>query len=462
MSRRTSRREFLATTGAAGLAGAGMLLLPERTWGDPKGANEKLNVAVIGAGGRGSANWSAVAGAGENIVAICDIDEKMAAKCREKFPQAPFYTDFRKMLEKEGKGIDAVLVSTPDHTHAVAGVMAMRMGKHVYCEKPLTHSVYEARLMKKVAAEMKVATSMGNQGTAENGLRTAVEVVQSGAIGPVKEVHVWTNRPVWKTGMTRPTETVEVPKTIDWECFIGPAAMKPYHPSIHPFQWRGYWDYGTGALGDMACHTANMAFMACKLGYPIAVEAVSDTLNPDTFPAWSTVTYHFPARGDLPPLKWVWYDGKRDGGKVQNLPPEEITSKLPKDKKKSKDGQEVEALASSGSVLIGEKGMVYSPNDYGASFKLLPAKDFEGYKPPTPTLPRSPGHHKEWINACKGGPAAMANFDYAAFLTEVVVLGNVAIKLGKKIDWDGPNMKATNCPEAEALVKPEMRKGWEL
>jgi predicted dehydrogenase len=333
----------------------------------------------------------------------------------------------------------------------------MKMGKHVYCQKPLTHSVFEARQMREIAAKHKVATQMGNQGTAASGLRRAVEVIQSGAIGPVREVHVWTNRPVWPQApniVARPTETSPPPAHVHWDLFLGPAPERPYSAVYHPFKWRGWWDFGTGALGDMACHTANMAFMALKLGYPTSVVAESGELNPETFPAWATINFSFPARGDMPPVKFVWYEGSKDGGKTKNLPAPELSHGL--------------KVSDSGSLLVGDKGTLFSPNDYGADFKLLLEKDFEGYKDPPQTLPRHENGNtddnmkREWVAAAKGGPPAMSNFDYAGLLTESILLGNVAMRVGKKIDWDGPGMKVTNCPEAAQYIQNEYRKGWSL
>jgi predicted dehydrogenase len=449
----SNRREFLQQTTAAGLSFwvAGGLAAAES-----KAANEKINIACIGVGGKGSSDTDQAGNHG-NIVALCDIDDRHLDAKAARFPQAKKYNDFRKMLEEMDKGIDAVTVSTPDHTHAVASIMAMKMGKHVYCQKPLTHSVFEARKMREIARDCKVATQMGNQGTAEDGLRTAVEIVQSGAIGPVREAHVWTNRPVWPQapGLTKRPKEEECPKYVHWDLFLGPAPERPYSPAYHPFKWRGFWDYGTGALGDMACHTANMAFMALKLGYPTSIVAESGELNDETYPAWARITFEFPARGDMPPVKFFWYEGKRDGKKV--LPPDNLLSQVLK---------QGESLADSGSLLLGDKGILFSPNDYGASFKLLPQDAFANYKNPEQTLPRNgkgdDGMKAEWVKAIKGGPPAMSNFDYAAMLTETILLGNVAIRVGKKLEWDGPNLRVTNCPEAEKFIKREYRKGWTL
>ncbi len=454
MARKSSRRQFLRTTTYAGTSlwvlgsgGCGDFLMTPR----PRriSPNEKMNVAGIGAGGKGTSDI-ADASKGNNVVAVCDIDDGQAAGTMKSFPNATFFRDFRVMLDKMGKEIDAVTVSTPDHQHAVATMMAMKMGKHVYTQKPLTRDVYEARALTEAAKKYPVVTQMGNQGTAEDGLREAVEVVQSGAIGGVREVHVWTNRPVWPQGIARPTDTPPVPANLDWDLWLGTAPERPYHPAYHPFKWRGWWDFGTGALGDMACHTANMAFMALDLRYPTSVQAkCADDLNDETFPSWSVVEYEFPARGDLPALKWFWYDG---GGNKPAWVNEKLT--------KLAHGADIPG---SGSLLIGDKGTLFSPNDYGAAYKLLPEKDFEGYKPPTPWLPRVGGRHaEEWLKACKGEGQTMSNFGYAGPLTETVVLGCVALKAGQKILWDGPRMRITNLPEANQFLRRKYRKGWTL
>jgi len=347
----------------------------------------------------------------------------------------------------------------------------------------LTHDVYEARLMRETARKMKVATQMGNQGTAEDGLRRAVEQLRGGVIGPVKEVHVWTNRPIWPQGAEailkvpavnaaamaalykKPIGDLpypEAPKNIHWDLFLGPAKERPYTPGLHPFAWRGWWDFGTGALGDMACHTANMAFMALKLGSPTTIEAKDvDNLNPETYPTQAHIIFTFPARGDdMPAVTFHWYEGQRGGRKM--LPPENLLQKVLKPGEK---------LSDSGSMLVGETGILFSPNDYGASYRIVPKKEGEATKEVEVSLPRrdkslANGTDEwmkyEWIRAIRGGPAPLSNFDYAATLTETILLGNVAVRAGKKIEWNGELLKATNCPEADAFIKREYRKGWTL
>jgi predicted dehydrogenase len=481
MTRPTNRREFLQ---ASALTGVGFWVAGRDALASAvsKSPNEQVNFACIGVGGKGSSDTEQAARFG-NIVALCDIDDNSLNRMGEKFSQARKYNDFRKMLEEMDKQIDAVTVSTADHTHAPASLMAMKMGKHVYCQKPLTHSVYEARLMRETARKQRVSTQMGNQGTAENGLRRAVEIIRAGVIGPVREVHVWTNRPIWPQGadgilknqavraaalaalhgrdpgtLPRPA----VPGNVHWDLFLGPAPERPYDPCYHPFAWRGWWDFGTGALGDMACHTANMAFLALKLAHPTSVvaEEVED-VNPETAPVGARIAYQFPKREEMPEVRFVWYEGINRSRK-RYLPPDDLLNKVLKPDEKISD---------SGSMLVGEKGILFSPNDYGAQYKLLPEKDFEGYKGPDETLPRitSKEHpnidenmKREWVAAIKEGNAALAmsNFDYAAMLTETILLGNVAIRTGKKLEWDGPNLKATNCPEADQYVRREYRKGW--
>ena len=441
-----SRREFIGNASASAFA---FTFLPKRVWG----ANERLNMASIGVGGKGGSD-SSQAGELGDMVALCDIDDNTLRRRAEKSPRAVLYNDFRIMLEEMDKSIDAVTVSTPDHTHAPAAVMAMRLGKHVYCQKPLTHTVYEARLMRETAQGYKVATQMGNQGTAENGLREAVEVIRSGAIGPVREAHVWTNRPVWPQApgvVSRPTERPPVPAHVHWDEFLGPAKDRPYHGAYHPFKWRGWWDFGTGALGDMACHTANMAFMALNLGYPDSVYAENGPLNPETYPAWATVKFQFPKRGYLPPVDFYWYEGKLPNGE-KNLPPKELFHG--------------NTPTGCGSLLVGDKGVLYSPNDYGARYTLLPEDQFEGYEKPAPSLQRNgrgdQGMKEEWVEAIKGGRPAMSNCNYAGLLTETLLLGNIAMRSNKKLLWDGPNLRFTNSDAANQFIHKTYRDGWEL
>jgi predicted dehydrogenase len=490
MASRMNRRRFLTlTAGAAGYFYTATAVSALRAAAGP---NDKIHFAGIGVGGKGASDIAPCGRLGE-VVALCDIDDGRVDSMGQQFPSAKKYFDFRKMLDEMGKQIDAVTVSTPDHNHAPASVMAMKMKKHVYCQKPLTHTVFEARKMRQVAKEMGVATQMGNQGSAENGLRRAVELVQAGIIGPVKEVHVWTNRPIWPQApevTKRPPES-PVPQGVHWEQFIGPAPLRPYAKyedgkgAYHPFAWRGWWDFGTGALGDMACHTANMAFRALKLGYPTSIVADATDVNPETYPSSAKITFEFPARDEMPPVTFTWYEGKRDGKKL--LPPQEVATKalaaLPtaaasnpenESQGKGKKGRRgnrrrnTTRLVDSGSILVGEKGLIYSPDDYGAEFFLYPAADHKGVNRTKPEkLPSNgggdDGMKREWVEAMKGGTPAYSNFDFAAMLTEAILLGNIAIRMnGQKLEWDGPGLKFTNNEKANSFVHYEYRKGWTL
>ncbi|HOX57924.1 MAG TPA: Gfo/Idh/MocA family oxidoreductase [Candidatus Paceibacterota bacterium] len=450
-------------------------------------ATDKLNIGVIGAGGKGASDTECCAG--ENIVALCDVDERATAARRAKYPNAKIYQDWRKMLDQE-KSLDAVVVSTPDHTHAIAAATAMRLGKHVYCQKPLTQTIYEARLLRKLAKQCNVRTQMGNQGSAEDGLRRTVEIIQAGLIGPVREVHVWTNRPIWPQGMDQPPGSDPVPDRLDWDGWLGPAPLRPYKAEwpekpmsggrrrrgsiYHPFAWRGWQDFGTGALGDMACHTANMPFRALNLGYPTEVEATSSAINRESYPLKSTIRFQFPSRGDQPPVTFWWYDGgdpkpdhpyDHDGS---NKPPMEVVA----------DVQEMmDKIPGSGCLLVGDNGKLFSPDDYGAQFflklkgekELTDGKTHQAVKNIPQTIPRNPfqgtadqRHHLEWIAACKGGPPGYSDFEIAAYLTEIILLGCVALRAGRKIEWDGPNMLAKNAPEAAQFIRRKPRKGWDF
>ncbi len=434
----TTRRDFLKGAAAGGL---GILFLTNSRTAFAYEANEKLNVAGIGCGGKGHSDIGPCAQAGENIVALCDADFGRAGDAFRDWPNAKRYHDFRVMFDEMGDQIDAVTVSTPDHFHAIAAVTAMRMGKHCFCQKPLTHTLYEARLMRDTARKYKVATQMGNQGTAESGLREAVEVIKAGALGNIREVHIWSNRPVWPQGMNRPTETPPIPKDLDWDVWLGPAPVRPYNPTYLPFNWRGWVDFGCGAIGDMGCHTMNMPFMALDLSNPISVEAEVQGKTAEAYPNKSVVRYTFPHANALQPYRLTWYDG---GMK----PPSRV---LP--------GRD---MPGSGCVIIGDEGYLYTPDDYGSRYELLPAAKYDGYKKPVPTLPRSPGHYTEWLRACRGGEPAMSNFDYASALTEFALLGNLAVLVGEPIYWDSKAMRAIGCPKADEFINMPYRKGWKL
>ena len=464
-----TRRQFIHTTAIAGAA-----MFAGCASNKPRriAPNEKLNIGVVGVMGKGSTDTDHCAT--ENIVALCDVDSARCASQLKKYPNARFYTDWREMLAKETT-LDAVIVSTPDHTHAAIAAEAIRLGKHVYCQKPLTQTVHEARLLRKLAKQNGVVTQMGNQGSAEDGLRRAVEIVQAGLIGQVREVHVWSNRPVWPQGMDRPTGSDPIPATMNWDLWLGPAQDRPFKKdAYHDFKWRGWQDFGTGALGDMACHTANMPFRALKLGYPTEIEAWSSGINKESYPLKSRIRFQFPAREGLAPVSFHWYDGgdpkaenpfTHDGN---NKPAKEITAEIE---------EMMGEVPGSGCVLIGDKGKLFSPDDYGAKFflklngekELLNGKDHPAVKAIPQTIPRNAftgetdfRHHQEWIAGCKGGPVPYSNFEIAGYLTEIILLGCIALRVGKKLEWDGPNMRATNAPEAAQYVKRNNRKGWAL
>ncbi len=318
--------------------------------------------------------------------------------------------------------------------------MAMRLGKHVYCEKPLAYCVHEARVMREVARQYKVATQMGNQGMGSSGTRRTIEILRSGVIGKIREVHLWTDRPIWPQGIDRPTDTPPVPPHLHWDLWIGPAPFRPYHPIYHPFRWRGWIDFGTGALGDIGCHVFPLSFLSLRLEYPVWVQAVSSGHNKETFPRWSIVQYEFPARGDLPPVRLTWYDGGQK-------PSADLLKEVLKG----------ETIPENGSLYIGDKGVMFNG-------KLLPADRFKDYQPPEPTLPRAPqdNHYLEWVIACKTGSPTMSNFEFASLVAEAVLLGNVALLTQQKVDWEPETMTAKGCPEAKPLIKREYRKGWSL
>ncbi len=441
-STRVTRRTFVGSAAASALA---FTYLPRRVFG----ANERLNVAGIGVGGKGAGDVRDVAAAGCNIVALCDVDEQRAAGTFKQFPQARRYADFRVMLEKQ-KDIDAVTISTPDHTHAPASIMAMKLGKHVYCQKPLTHSIYEARRMAETAKKYSVATQMGNQAHAGEPIRRAVELVRAGMIGPVHEVHTWTNRPIWPQGITERPPAQPVPSTLDWDLWLGPAPKRDYNSAYVPFAWRGWWDFGTGALGDMACHIMDMPYWALELGAPTSVEAQSEGNTAESPPWWATITYEFPARGAQPPVKFTWYDGYKGPDRKsapQNFPPEEVM-----------EGQNP---AKWDVALVGEKGKMYF-NRGNTNWVITPQSIIEGFAQPEKTLPRVPNEDAEWVAACKGGPAALSNFAYAGPFTEMVLLGNVAIRAGRKITWDAQKLTCRNDSDADQYLRREYRQGWTL
>lgn len=436
---RLSRRRFLSASAAASSAlalGAWVNVAPAA---QSKSPNEKLNLAGVGTTGRAGANLQELSY--ENLVCMADVDSNNLDKAAVKFSEARKYRDFREMLDKEAGKIDAVVVGTPDHTHAPAAAMALRMGKHTYCEKPLTHTVVEARTLANLAKEKKLVTQMGNQIHAGDNYRRVVELIQAGSIGDVGEVHVWANAVY--TGAKFTTNT-EAPKNLDWNLWLGPAPERPYSEGVHPFFWRRFWDYGTGSLGDFGCHYMDLPHWALDLRGPSSVEAAGPEYDPVSCPAWCIAKYEYPARGKFPACQLTWYDsGKK---------PEEKLAALMHSKVKP-------STWNSGVLFVGSKGLLLA--NYGEHY-LFPEDKYVDFKRPEQTIPKSIGHHREWTNAIRNGGPTTTNFDYAGALTEAVLLGTVAYRHGSKIEWDSANLKITNAPDAAKWLHKEYRKGWTL
>ncbi|MFO0880950.1 MAG: Gfo/Idh/MocA family oxidoreductase [Gemmataceae bacterium] len=436
MQSRSTRRHFLMSAAALGAAGLGVR--PSLALADKKPApSERLRVGAIGIAGQGAGDLASIAAAGAEIVALCDVHEDRAevVNYRKRFDKAKFYTDFRKMID--AGGLDAVMVATPDHTHAPATLAALRANLHAFCEKPLTHTVEEARLVAETAAKMKRVTQMGTQIHAGGNYRRVVELIQGGAIGPVREAHVWVGKD-WGGG-DRPKDTPPVPKGLHWDLWLGPVAERPYHPIYVPANWRRFWVFGGGTLNDMACHYMDLPFWALKLRHPTHVEAEGPKPHAETAARQLIVRYQFPERGSMPACKLNWYDGGKR--------PKQVT-----------DGSLGIKWGGDGVLFVGDKGMLIA--DYG-SYRLLPEEKFKGFTPPKQTIPNSIGHYKEWVEACKSNGPTTCNFDYSGALTESVLLGTVAYRLGKPFDWDGKTLKASE-PDAERFLRKAYRKGWEL
>jgi len=449
----TSRRSFLAATAGAAL---GVTSIPRHVLGKPGQTppSERVNVAGIGVGGMGGGDIATFAKLGCNIVALCDVDEARAAGSFNAHPKARRYKDFREMLDKEARHIDAVTVGTPDHIHAVAAMAAIRAGKHVYVQKPLTHTLHECRELTKAARAAKVVTSMGNQGHASEGSRLTNEWIGAGVIGEVREVHVWSDRAgrLWKQGIGRPTDTPAPPKTLDWNLWLGPIRERPYHQAYAPVGWRGWWDFGTGALGDMGCHIIDHPVWALNLGAPMSVEARTtidgtqldgNKVNFETYPIAAVITYQFPARGKLPPVTMTWYDGGL-------MPP--TPAEMPA-------GQH---LSGNGVLYVGSKGKMFH-GSHGGMPQLLPGSLLEQARAVSKTMERSPGHYEEWVRACKGGQRPVANFDYSGPMTETVLLGVLALRSpGTRLEWDSDKLRVKNSSELNQYIHTEYRKGWSL
>ncbi len=439
-----NRRTFVRASAAA----ATFSVLPRRIRAAAS-ANEKLNIAAVGIGGQGAADLGAHAA--DNIVALCDVDADYAAHTFNDYPRARRYTDFRVMFDQE-KNIDAVIVATPDHLHAVVTMTALKLGKHVYCEKPLTRTVHEARAIASAARDAKVATQMGNQGMQFAGNRQLDDWIRDGAIGAVREVHVWSDRPTqrgkmplwWPQGIERPGDTPPVPTTLDWDKWLGPAPFRPYHSAYAPFRWRGWWDFGSGGLGDMGIHNLAPVFHALKLGAPESVSGSSTALVSDSVPLASLVQYRFPARGDLVPVTLHWYDG----GLLPPRPDElETGSDLdPED----------------GALFIGDKGKILVEG-WGGEHPRILAGGKEKYRRPLSDESALQRHHDEWVTACKTGSPTKSNFAFAGPLTEAVLLGSVCIRNGgKKLLWDNASLRITNDTRANSLLHYNYREGWAL
>ena len=448
-----SRREFMGRSAAAA---AGLMIVPRHVLGGPGycAPSDTLNIGCIGVGGKGSSDILSCSG--ENIVALCDIDDTQMARFlksdrntpeqKAMYDKAGKFRDFRVMLEEE-KSIDAVTVSTPDHTHAVAAMTAMKMGKHAFVQKPLTHTIKEARILARTAGEMDVVTQMGNQGHAGEEGRLINEWLWDGAIGDVHEVHCFTNRPIWPQGIEAPKEIPSVPSTLDWNVWLGPARFRPYHPAYHPFKWRGFWDFGTGALGDMGAHILDHPFWALKLGHPTTVQASSTPYTKDSCPLAEIVTYEFPQRGEMPPVTLKWFDGGLMPPRPEGL----------------EDGRMM-GDSGGGGIFYGSKAMLmYST--YGKNPRIVPEAKMKEYQRPEKTIPRSPGIQLEWIEAIKAGKKSSTDFSYSGMLTEVMLLGNAAVRVQEhktKLEWDSEKMEFTNLPEANQYLHFEYRTGWSL
>ncbi len=464
-----------------------------------KSPNEKLNIASIGAGGKADSD---ITGCNkENIVALCDVDEARAAKKFKEYEKVPKFSDFRKMLDKEHKNIDAVIVTIPDFMHATAAISAMQLGKHVYVQKPLVRTVWEARAMLEASKKYGVATQMGNQGYSNEGTRQVAEILWSGAIGDVKEVHAWTDRPWWPQGVTEIPAPTPTPATLDWQSWLGSAADRPFttggegYPNQYgnfyqPFNWRGFYDFGCGALGDMACHILGAPNLALRLGTsaPTTVECISkEGTSNFMFPKKSVIKYTFPARGSMPPVTIFWHDGLKESPKIDGVPSGELLGDLPSRPRRASDPPRTPAASTgyvgrvfnwaayedaiapetrptqpNGSLFIGDKGMM-TTGTYGEQTRLLPvAEKMRDYKMPEPMLTRSPGHYQDWLRACKGGDPACSNFNAAVPFVEWMLLGVIALRVEGKLEWDAVKGRFSNSPEANKYLKPNFRKGYVL
>ncbi|MDE3166544.1 MAG: Gfo/Idh/MocA family oxidoreductase [Acidobacteriota bacterium] len=500
----TRRHFFFGSLLAGAVPSAGFGSTPSLKALGYKSPNEKLNIASIGAGGKAASDIAGCAPT-ENIVALCDVDEVRAKAVFNRYEKLPKYKDFRKMLDKEGDGIDAVIIAIPDHMHATAAMHCMSRGKHVYTQKPLCRTIWEARQLQEAANRFKVATQMGNQGYSNEGTRQCAEMIWSGAIGDVKEVHAWTDRPWWPQGVTEIPPADAVPSTLDWDMWLGMAAPRDftsggaayehnqYGHFYQPFNWRGFFDFGCGALGDMACHILGAPNLSLRLGTPTSVEAIKkEGTSPFQFPKASVIKFDFPARGNMPPVTLYWHDGLKDQPKIQGVPENEYLGDLPRIGNAGRGGrggrgangqplpppeptgfigdvfkfneaylpsEERRHVSPDGSLFIGDKGLI-TTGTYGEDTRLLPVEKMRDYRFPPPLLTRSPGHYRDWIRACKGGDPACSNFNVAAPFVEWMLLGVIALRAEGKIEYDPAKMRITNNAEANQYLKPFIRKGW--
>ena len=501
MSSQINRRYFFYGSVLAGaVPAAGFGSSPSLKMLGYKSPNEKLNIASIGAGGKAASDIDGCSS--ENIVALCDVDEKRAAAKFKQYESAPKYKDYRKMLDEQAKNIDAVIVTVPDHMHATAAIAAMERGKHVYCQKPLTRTVWEARQMMEAANKYKVATQMGNQGYSNEGTRQVAEIVWSGEIGQVKEVHAWTDRPWWPQGQTEIPAPEAIPSTLDWDLWLGSAEKRPftnggpdfkssYGGFYLPFNWRGFFDFGCGALGDMACHILGAPNMALKLGSPTSVECVmKEGPSKFQFPKKSVTRFDFPARGAMGPVTIFWHDGMKASPKIAGVPEDEWLGDLPSQNQAQarggnarparpayngitgrvfnyeayqalKTATDLRPASPNGSVFIGDKGLL-TTGTYGEQTRLLPTEKMADFRLPDPSLTRSPGHYRDWIRACKGGDPSCSNFNVAAPFVEWMLLGVIALRVEGKLEWDAAKMRFTNNNEANQYLKPTLRKGFTI
>ena len=508
----TRRHFFYGSLLAGAVPAFGFGSTPSLKAAGYKSPNEKLNIAAIGSAGQGAANISAAAPT-ENIVALCDVDDRRAATTFKRFENAPKFRDFRQMLDKEGKNIDAVIVATPDHMHATAAMWSMERGKHVYVQKPLVRTVWEARQLRQAAARYKVATQMGNQGYSNEGTRQCAEIVWNGDIGSVTEVHAWSDRPMWPQGLTAIPKEEPVPSTLDWDLWLGMAAMRPFTADgktepdrnggffYQPFNWRGFYDFGCGALGDMACHLLGAPNMALHLSNRklLSIECIKkEGVSPFMFPKGSVIRFDFAAYGNMPALQVFWYDGLKETPKITGVPDGEWLGEPPSLPRPEGSGgrgsgggsaavrpegnefrspgrvfnwEEFQALKAAttplrfpvpnGSLFVGDKGLL-TTGTYGEVTRLIPIEKMKDYRMPPPLLTRSPGHMRDFIRACKGGGPACSNFDVAAPFVEWMLLGVIALRHEGKLEYDPEKMRITNNSDADKLLKPSFRKGWEF